>query len=87
MEMSALEVDDALDAYERIYSLPETADYDAALEKIHSINKALKSDGIWAPSANSFLGVKRLYNYLGCPIDSIPVLHVAGTNGKVQMKK
>lgn len=70
-------------SYGRIYSLPEGIHYEDAVKYLLSLNKRLRSDGIWAPNDGSLETVQRLYSHLGSPLDSRPVLHVGGTNGKV----
>lgn len=78
---------DDVGSYNRIYSLPDDIRYEDAVKYILSLNKRLRSDGIWAPNDGSLETVQRLYSHLGSPLDSRPVLHVGGTNGKVEVNE
>ena len=58
--------------------------YPAHLRQFYAINSGLRKEGISAPQEISLANTKRLYEIIGSPLDSIPTLHVGGTNGKVQ---
>lgn len=66
-----------------VYCLPKERIFVKYVKAWQSINKTLKQGGISAPSDISFNNVMKLYEDLDKPIDSIPCIHVGGTNGKV----
>lgn len=57
------------------------------LRLYYGINAALKRDGILAPMLASVQNTKSLYDLIGKPLDSIPTIHVGGTNGKVRWSR
>jgi len=61
--------------------------YPAHLRQFYAINSGLRKEGISVPQEISLANTKRLYEIIGSPLDSIPTLHVGGTNGKVQSKR
>ena len=61
------------------------ARYSAHLRRFNRINADLKRDGILAPSNSSIEATDKLYGAIGRPLDSIPTIHVGGTNGKVRV--
>ena len=56
--------------------------YAHALEFLAKLNGILKKGGILAPNRTSLANTRALYNFIGNPLDTIPVIHVGGTNGK-----
>eukprot|EP00428_Durinskia_dybowskii_P079355 CAMPEP_0170450310 /NCGR_PEP_ID=MMETSP0117_2-20130122/51703_1 /TAXON_ID=400756 /ORGANISM="Durinskia baltica, Strain CSIRO CS-38" /LENGTH=547 /DNA_ID=CAMNT_0010711597 /DNA_START=123 /DNA_END=1763 /DNA_ORIENTATION=+ len=56
--------------------------YPSHLRQFYGINAKLRKEGISAPQDVSVANTKRLYDIIGKPLDSIPTLHVGGTNGK-----
>lgn len=56
--------------------------YAHALDFLSKLNGILKKDGILAPNGTSLANTRALYGFIGKPLDSIPVVHVGGTNGK-----
>jgi len=61
----------------------ESPSYPAVLRLLYSVNDSLKADGIMAPSDDSLVHTRRLYELISRPLDQIPTVHVGGTNGKV----
>lgn len=57
--------------------------YGTALRYLLNINKKIKAEGILAPNTNSISNTLSLYHLIGKPLDSIPTIHIGGTNGKV----
>ena len=57
--------------------------YPKYLKLYYGVNAKLKKDGIMAPQEASLLNTMKMYDALGKPLDTIPTLHVGGTNGKV----
>jgi hypothetical protein len=57
--------------------------YGTALKYLYGINSRLKAEGILAPNSNSLTNTKELYKLIGKPLDTIPTIHIGGTNGKV----
>lgn len=86
MSVDSSTADEAV-SYGRIFSLPDDISYEDAVKYLLTLNKRLRSDGIWAPNDGSLETVQRLYSHLGSPLDSQPVLHVGGTNGKVNINE
>ena len=72
------------DSLNALYTVSSTAGYRECLKHVYSINRRLKEEGISAPSAVSVDNVRKVYSYLGKPLDSIPTFHIGGTNGKVR---
>ncbi len=70
---------------DEIYATPYPRTYNNYIHKITSINKNLRREGVLSPGEKSYENVKRLYYSLGQNLDSIPVVHVGGTNGKVSI--
>jgi folylpolyglutamate synthase/dihydropteroate synthase len=66
-----------------VYRVPKERVFGKYVKAWQSINKTLNQGGISAPSDVSFKNVMTLYEDLGKPIDTIPCIHVGGTNGKV----
>jgi hypothetical protein len=60
-----------------------TSSYQELLKTLCNINELLKCDGVLAPTADSLINTKKLYESFNKPLDSIPTIHVGGTNGKV----
>lgn len=56
--------------------------YPAHLKLFYGINAGLRREGISAPQEVSIANTRKLYEVIGSPLDSIPTLHVGGTNGK-----
>jgi len=70
-------------AMEHIYTpTGYDASYPSLLRVVYDVNSLLKKDGIMAPSTGSLSNTSRVYELIGRPLDSIPVVHVGGTNGK-----
>lgn len=65
-----------------IYSPPKLQKYDDYIRKIKSINRSLRKEGVLAPGDKAYENVQTLYRAMGSKLDSIPVVHVGGTNGK-----
>lgn len=57
--------------------------YPESLRQFYGVNSRLKKEGISAPQDVSVANTMRIYDCIGRPLDSIPTLHVGGTNGKV----
>jgi dihydrofolate synthase/folylpolyglutamate synthase len=57
--------------------------YPESLRNFYGLNARLRKDGISAPQEVSVANTKRVYDCIGRPLDSIPTLHIGGTNGKV----
>jgi dihydrofolate synthase / folylpolyglutamate synthase len=80
-ELSQLSMD-----YASIYT-PEG--YDASYESLIGIMNSINSKicqisnvGFDAPTVDTLQQTNRLYSLIGKPLDSIPTIHVGGTNGK-----
>jgi dihydrofolate synthase/folylpolyglutamate synthase len=58
------------------------ASYSNLLDALYSVNGKLSRSGVKAPSEEALVNTRRLYELLGKPLDSIPTVHVGGTNGK-----
>lgn len=72
---------------ETIYEqLGYAVSYKDALVRLYAVNKLLRSEGVAAPNEDSLSNVRTLYEAIGRPLDSIPVVHVGGTNGKVSIE-
>lgn len=68
---------------EHIYTPPGyDTSYPSLLRAVYDVNSLLKKDGIMAPSTGSLCNTRRVYELIDRPLDSIPVVHVGGTNGK-----
>lgn len=67
-----------------IYSIGTAVSYPSLLRLFYTINASLKRDGISAPSDDSLRNTRELYELIGRPLDTIPTIHVGGTNGKVR---
>lgn len=74
---------DDVAAFHKIYGVNEFLSYEEILSQLTEVNKLLRKDGILAPNRDSMANVNALYQSLGLPLNSIPTLHVGGTNGKV----
>jgi len=69
-----------------IYNLP-TQSYGGALKFLKGLNPMLakhqkREKGIPKPDADALKNTDDLYELIGRPLDIIPTIHVAGTNGK-----
>ena len=63
--------------------------YTSILKTLYGINDGLqkqKRDGMMAPKESSLANTRELYRLIGQPLDSIPTIHIGGTNGKVNAK-
>jgi len=58
--------------------------YPSLLQTLYNVNDLLKRDGVMAPSQDSIVNTRKLYEVIGRPLDKIPTIHVGGTNGKVR---
>lgn len=56
--------------------------YPSLLRLMYKINDGLKRDGILAPNNQSLSNTDILYGLIGRPLDTIPTVHIGGTNGK-----
>ena len=56
--------------------------YSECLRKLYSVNSSLNTSGITMPSSGNLDNTMKLYELIGKPLDSIPTIHVGGTNGK-----
>ena len=65
-----------------VYGTP-IMNYPSLLQCLYKINDSLKRDGILAPTNMSLSNTSLLYEIIGKPLDSIPTIHIGGTNGKV----
>ena len=68
--------------FNAIYKVDESSTYQDILNQVNNVNVKLKQEGISMPSDGSLKTTRRLYELLGSPLDSIPTVHIGGTNGK-----
>jgi len=64
----------------KIYS-PATKSYSGLLRHLYSVNDLITAEG--RVVTISLESIARIYQSIGRPIDNIPIIHVGGTNGKV----
>lgn len=85
--MASLRIDSSsMSLFRSIYSpLGASLSYTSLLRTLYGINDSLKRGGISAPTTESFINTMRLYESFNKPLDSLMVVHVGGTNGKVPM--